>query len=202
MEVQPIYCAEQIVVPENLTDILKAYTKEVIRHQPRDLLEFSAIYFANLATLAQGLTNVEPPTRDQLQVVYTSLRPGEPIFLSDLIKLCKQAGIAKTTLDKVAQLGEFETEGPIQPKQFLVLLLTTTGKNLPAVLNGLFEVFGEGGKLETDEFLMLFGYVASLDSEITPAIFEELTKSLDTTSFLTFASLGGNPVLKEKLTVI
>jgi hypothetical protein len=33
---------EQIVVPVDLADILKAYTKEVIRRQPADLLEFSA----------------------------------------------------------------------------------------------------------------------------------------------------------------
>lgn len=33
---------KQIVVPADLADILKAYTKEVIRRQPADLLEFSA----------------------------------------------------------------------------------------------------------------------------------------------------------------
>eukprot|EP00983_Pelagomonas_calceolata_P081120 1155435-Pelagomonas_calceolata.AAC.1 len=34
--------AEQIVVPADLADILKAYTKEVIRRQPENLIEFSA----------------------------------------------------------------------------------------------------------------------------------------------------------------
>jgi len=32
----------QIKVPPNLADVLKAYTKEVIRQQPADILEFSA----------------------------------------------------------------------------------------------------------------------------------------------------------------
>lgn len=32
----------QIVVPVDLADILKAYTKEVIRRQPDNLVEFSA----------------------------------------------------------------------------------------------------------------------------------------------------------------
>lgn len=32
----------QIVVPIDLGDILKAYTKEVIRRQPQDLVDFSA----------------------------------------------------------------------------------------------------------------------------------------------------------------
>jgi len=34
--------AEQIVIPADLADILKAYTKEVIRRQPDNLVEFSA----------------------------------------------------------------------------------------------------------------------------------------------------------------
>ena len=37
MDVEPIYMAEQIRVPPDLADILKAYTKEVIRRQPEDL---------------------------------------------------------------------------------------------------------------------------------------------------------------------
>lgn len=42
---QRIYCAEQIYVPENLPTIMKNYSKEVIRNQPRNLVEFSLNYF-------------------------------------------------------------------------------------------------------------------------------------------------------------
>ena len=68
MELEPMYCAEQVLnsvdrlcwactialafdllptvsqikVPPNLADVLKAYTKEVIRQQPADILQFSA----------------------------------------------------------------------------------------------------------------------------------------------------------------
>ena len=42
MDVEPLYCAEQIRVPEALPDILKQWTKEVIRQNPRDINEFSA----------------------------------------------------------------------------------------------------------------------------------------------------------------
>ena len=34
--------AEQIVIPPDLGDILKAYAKEVIRNEPEDIYEFSA----------------------------------------------------------------------------------------------------------------------------------------------------------------
>ncbi|XP_053698671.1 uncharacterized protein LOC128745620 [Sabethes cyaneus] len=44
-----IYCPEQIVIPENFNNVLKAYAKAVIRTQPFDLLRWSAAYFRCLA---------------------------------------------------------------------------------------------------------------------------------------------------------
>lgn len=39
-----IYSAEQIVVPPELPHLLKAFTKEVIRHHPPDIVSFSREY--------------------------------------------------------------------------------------------------------------------------------------------------------------
>ncbi|XP_055525363.1 uncharacterized protein LOC129718528 [Wyeomyia smithii] len=44
-----IYCPEQIVIPENFNNVLKAYAKAAIRTQPFDLLRWSAAYFRCLA---------------------------------------------------------------------------------------------------------------------------------------------------------
>jgi hypothetical protein len=40
-----IFCAEQIVVPDELPMILKNYAKSVIREQPQDIVSFSSKYF-------------------------------------------------------------------------------------------------------------------------------------------------------------
>jgi hypothetical protein len=48
LDTEPMYCAEQINIPDNLGEILKAYAKEVIRQQPDNLYEFSARYFAQV----------------------------------------------------------------------------------------------------------------------------------------------------------
>jgi len=40
-----IFSAEQIVVPEDLPTILKDFSKEVIRTNPKDLISFSREYF-------------------------------------------------------------------------------------------------------------------------------------------------------------
>ena len=42
MDAEPMYCAEQIKVPAHLPDIMKAWTKEVIRANPPNIYDFSA----------------------------------------------------------------------------------------------------------------------------------------------------------------
>lgn len=44
-----IFSAEQIVVPEELPEILKDYSKEVIRSNPNDIVKFSKEYFTRKA---------------------------------------------------------------------------------------------------------------------------------------------------------
>lgn len=67
-----MYCAEQIVIPEVLPNILKTYAKSVIRTQPYDLLRWSAAYFRCLAL------NVVPPVKPRLEkdTCYGSLTKG------------------------------------------------------------------------------------------------------------------------------
>ena len=45
-----IFSAEQIEVPQDLPTILKDYSKEVIRANPKDLIKFSREYFERMAT--------------------------------------------------------------------------------------------------------------------------------------------------------
>ncbi len=43
-----IFTADQIEVQEDLPSILKGYSKEVIRHSPEDIIQFSRQYFEEL----------------------------------------------------------------------------------------------------------------------------------------------------------
>lgn len=43
-----IFCAEQIEVTQELPNILKNYSKAVIRNNPSDIIEYSRKYFENL----------------------------------------------------------------------------------------------------------------------------------------------------------
>ena len=44
-----IFSAEQIEVPQTLPEILKNFSKEVIRNNPEDLVKFSRDYFESKA---------------------------------------------------------------------------------------------------------------------------------------------------------
>merc|ERR1719399_745663 len=55
LDVAPIYCAEQIEVPEDLPDILKEWSQSVLRaniETREQLFAFSAEYFGNLSAAA------------------------------------------------------------------------------------------------------------------------------------------------------
>ena len=43
-----IFCAEQIEVPPELPNILKKYSKAVIKENPSDIIDFSRKYFEQL----------------------------------------------------------------------------------------------------------------------------------------------------------
>jgi len=199
MDLEPIYSAEQIVVPPDLADILKAYTKEVVRRQPEDLLEFSAIYFANLANVSGGpADSVVPPALSELRQVYEMVKSTGLVQLDEFVQLCQNTGIASTTLDAMFRLGDFSGE-MVDPKEPLVLLLTMTDSSFLGVVNALFEVFGEQGALDTTEFLSLFGFMASKDSSMDPSFTDQLASTLQQMGLesITINDFSELPMVKE-----
>jgi len=178
MDLEPIYCAEQIVVPADLADILKAYTKEVVRRQPEDLLEFSAIYFANLANVSGGAADsVIPPALQELRQVFEMVRTTQLVQLEAFVSYCTNAGIASTTLDAMFRLGEF-SDDMVNPKEPLVLLLTMTDSTFMGVVAGLFDVFGEDGYLDVVDFLSLFEVLVAQDAAMDETFLPSLTAAV------------------------
>ena len=88
----PIYCAEQIVIPPDLGDILKAYAKEVIRNEPEDIFEFSAKYFAQFVTSGQycSYAPVATPTVPLNRVLGRALSNAEARISTDQLISLRQ----------------------------------------------------------------------------------------------------------------
>jgi hypothetical protein len=63
----------QIRVPPQLAEVLKDYTKEVIRRQPENLVNFSAYYFSNLANIIPEHHDFEIPSVVQISEVFKAV---------------------------------------------------------------------------------------------------------------------------------
>ena len=48
MDAEPLYCAEQIYVPPEMPNVLKQWTIECIRAQPKDIISWSAQYVSSM----------------------------------------------------------------------------------------------------------------------------------------------------------
>ncbi|KAG1665780.1 hypothetical protein FOA52_002875 [Chlamydomonas sp. UWO 241] len=198
MDVEPIYCAEQIVVPVDLADVLKAFTKEVIRRQPDDLVEFGAKYFANLADVASSAEEAPVPTREQLAHVLS--RAGGAISLprQQVQALCNQAGISASAAGRVLEVGKFEKGGEVGVDKFLFLLLAMTADSFASVTAGIFELFG--AELDSSRFIGLIGYLApDMDPEVTTQFLADLSSLLMDVPTVTYSQVAVLPLLEAKI---
>ncbi|KAI8469992.1 MAG: hypothetical protein J3K34DRAFT_511552 [Monoraphidium minutum] len=216
MEVQPIYCAEQIVVPAGLDEVLKHFTKEVIRKQPADLAAFGAAYFAAQAELQRSLHTVAVPSEQQLRDAYGRLRGAGPgvVPLHDVEMAARSAGINAATVASAVRAGGVNAARGVSALEVLLLLLTMRCGGLGAVLRGAFEVFGERGgggapggedsagaeaRLEVPVLLELLALLGARDPKVTPALREGVARALDGHVSVTLKGLAGVPVLASKL---
>merc|ERR1712010_338044 len=84
LDVAPIYCAEQIEVPEDLPDILKEWSKSVLRANidtREQLFAFSAEYFGNLSA-ATGTDPDFADLEDKVPYIREAFRMMQDAFYS------------------------------------------------------------------------------------------------------------------------
>lgn len=66
LDQNPIYCVGQIIIPNGLPGLLKAFAKEAIRHNPKDIETFAWRYFEKLAAAVQLDATAPPPSINQV----------------------------------------------------------------------------------------------------------------------------------------
>lgn len=201
LDLDPIYCAEQIHVPPELSDVLKAFTKEVVRTQPSDILEFASMYFHNLASVAtEDTKSPTPPTEEQLQGALAKLSDREAAERSEIMNASIEVGIDKKATEEAIRLVDVQEGEYARPSSVLVLLLTMAHPTLERAVEASFRVFGdEMGMLEPKEFAQLFGSATSADPAVTPAVKERLSSELEEFNGrkISFTDVSGIPSLVE-----
>mmetsp|Transcript_33019 Transcript_33019/g.71314 ORF Transcript_33019/g.71314 Transcript_33019/m.71314 type:complete len:206 (+) Transcript_33019:1-618(+) len=172
VDTEPIYCAEQIAIPEALGEILKAYSKEVIRQNPQDIYQFSARYFEQLCQGWEGETPIELA---ELQALVAAFQENDkPGVTVEEFKACSEA--SQVNPDAVQRvlgfLGEVEAESLINWKFFIVCLCSLTSDDRDGLVEALFQVFGyadegEEPRMQGGLFLDLYEQVQQFDDTIT-----------------------------------
>lgn len=83
-----------IEIPEGLTELLQSFTVEVLRNQPRDLLEFALQYFTNLKdseNRGASFGNDQNP----------ATRPGKAVnFIEETMQIDSENGVESESDDE------------------------------------------------------------------------------------------------------
>ena len=175
MDIEPIYCAEQIKIPPNLADALKAYTKEVIRANPEDIIAFSCNYFTKLADYSSNLVVDATPDLDQIKQVSATMAQIESSTAGDFAKVCTQVGISPEILERAFTLDspDFDSANAV------VLLLTMVSSNLENLLELTFEVLGSEHHLPVSKITGILEFLSTRDESVTASMKDKLKAALE-----------------------
>jgi len=200
LDQEPIYCVEQIKIPNGLPTLLKTFAKEAIRAQPENLEEFALTYFQNLLTMIKLDVTAPPPSMNQLIDLYQQTKDLEYINQKPLAEIAKKIKVHDAAIDNVFKLANFPSD-LVDPKEFILLLLTCTAKSFVSVLRGLFKLFGAKTeeKVSTPLFFILVNHLAKRDKQISLEMLAKLEEDLEVKDVIevTLEDIQTNPIMVE-----
>uniref|UniRef100_A0A7S3D6L4 RIIa domain-containing protein n=1 Tax=Palpitomonas bilix TaxID=652834 RepID=A0A7S3D6L4_9EUKA len=172
MDSDVLYCAEQINVPSDLGAILKQYTKDVIRANPNNVLEYSAQYFERLTAEAQEVSQ-EPSHERQLfslkeQLEALDLNSTGQLSKSEIQTAAVRAQIPLDTPEKIYSLAGIDSAA-VEWRPFVVLAATIWAEDLNEVVRLIFSVFDEdsgGMSLTPSRFEELYSALGVVDESV------------------------------------
>ncbi|KAI8619381.1 hypothetical protein BC830DRAFT_1104404 [Chytriomyces sp. MP71] len=174
---EPLYCAEQIKIPADLPDILKNYTKHIIRTQPTDIMTCSAEYFGRLAKqrtqLGKKLTN------HQLEAFYTRVSKLDRDMLTrkEIEEACNHASITSTQISDVIALGSWNGE-KIPWLKFWALLVASASGTFIATIELVVTLLSDNGNLPSGPLIEIIQFMSERDSTQDPTKIGNVIKAL------------------------
>ncbi|KAJ3402845.1 hypothetical protein CcCBS67573_g05139 [Chytriomyces confervae] len=174
---EPLYCAEQIKIPPDLPDILKNYTKHIIRTQPTDIMTCSAEYFGRLAKqrtqLGKKLTN------HQLEAFYTKVSKLDRDMLTrkEIEDGCTNASISPAQISDVITLGGWTGE-KVPWLKFWALLVASASGTFVATVELVVQLLSDNGNVPSAPVIEIIQYMAERDATQDPTKISNIVKGL------------------------
>lgn len=180
-----LYKREQIAVPPTLQDILRDYTKEIVRSQPDDLKAWSAEYFRAMNEVsASGDPTVSLAQLRDLKELFSKMS-GEFINEDSIMSACDSVNITLRAAATILSFCEKNEEGTIPREEFLVLGCAFSGSDLSSVIQNIFQLFGDDGMMECAQVVRKFEALAKADEQITPIHLGRLREAIEKENILT-----------------
>ncbi|XP_055340201.1 ropporin-1-like protein [Paramacrobiotus metropolitanus] len=178
---EPFYTAEQIVVPPELPEILKQFTKAAIKTQPPDLLEWASSYFRARAT-GQRL-----PIKDRLELIpddYDDLTLGllkilhrelghkNVVSLAEIQEHWTGLGLGPDKFTELVDVGNFPAT--VEWHRFVVIACGKLGEQIEDIFKNFCLVLtnepdGSNALVPFSQFQDAYSFVAQTIEEIDDA---------------------------------
>ncbi|KAJ3207406.1 Ropporin-1-like protein [Entophlyctis luteolus] len=174
---EPIYCAEQIKIPADLPDILKNYTKHIIRTQPADIMTCSAEYFARLAK--QRTQMGKKLTNHQLEAFYlkVSKLDRDMITRKEIEDACNHASVTSVQVNDVITLGGWNGE-KIPWLKFWALLVASASGTLVATIESVCHLLSDNGIVPTGPLMEIITFMSERDPSQDSSKIQNLLKTI------------------------
>jgi len=145
---EEIFSADQILVPPSLPTIMKNYTKEVIRFQPKDITAFSYLYFQAITDgeLDDFIKNVAPNINDATKFA-AEPEPAPAAEDPEAEESAAGAGAAAEPAVDPAKLAAGETAEPVAeaPAEPAAETVVNDGAALAKQVSELFATLDKNG---------------------------------------------------------
>ncbi|KAI9220674.1 hypothetical protein BC828DRAFT_405593 [Blastocladiella britannica] len=166
----PIYCREQIKIPQAFPDILKNYSKHIIRTQPADIVAASAEYFHNLSR-QQDLgrqTRLATVTREQLESLYLKFSSSKAPKLAKeaITKIAAEALVPAGSVQEIFKVGSWESDISINWIHFWALSCTVAAGTLHATLLYVIDMLASNGSLPVPILSEIVQFLAKTEGTI------------------------------------
>ncbi|KAI9006064.1 hypothetical protein BC832DRAFT_556040 [Gaertneriomyces semiglobifer] len=180
MQAEPLYTAEQIRIPPELPDILRNFTKYIIRTQPANIFEASAEYFGRLSKQGTaGETGTSRVVQSQLEAFYNkfSSRADAVVSRKDIDDECSAMLISPATVADIVRLGGWDGE-KIPWMKFWSLLVASSAGTLTATIETVLNVIGDSGRVRLAPVIEVMQYLAEQDQTIDKQQVQEVMRGV------------------------
>ncbi|XP_018597071.1 ropporin-1-like protein isoform X1 [Scleropages formosus] len=172
---------KELIIPSELTEILQRFTKDAIRTQPEDLIQWSTSYFSALTQEKPLPVRGSPDTptsvdltRETLSAIHQEFQKRETVSRKELESMWKSFSLAEDHLQHILSVGCFREE--LEWMKFFALCCSYIGGTIKNAMAHICYILNSepGCKLleasvPYDTFRPLYTYLATMDGEVSEA---------------------------------